>query len=103
MRSGLAEAEERVWLETYLADLTNNQRVLVYAYTSLERLVGQVENLPHDQPKKAWLLQRSEVSGLGCPRCSTPSTVNLCGGPALRRRLDTYVRETVQADWHAVW
>jgi hypothetical protein len=55
MRSGLAEAEERVWLETYLADLTNNQRVLVYAYTSLERLVGQVENLPHDQPKKAWL------------------------------------------------
>jgi hypothetical protein len=50
MRPGHAEAEERVWLETYLADLMNNQRVLVYAYTSLERLVGQLENLLHDQP-----------------------------------------------------
>jgi hypothetical protein len=51
--AGLAAAEERVWLETYLADLMNNQRVFVYTYTSLERLVGQLENLLHDQPKKA--------------------------------------------------
>jgi hypothetical protein len=53
MRPGLAAAEERAWLETYLADLMNNQRVLVYASASLERLVGQLENLLHDQPKNA--------------------------------------------------
>ena len=46
-------------LETYLADLMNNQRVLVYAYTSLKRLVGQLENLLHDQPKRRWLSQPS--------------------------------------------
>jgi hypothetical protein len=65
MRPGHAEAEERVWLETYLADLMNNQRVLVYAYTSLERLVGQLENLLHDQPKKAVALAAQLMSRLG--------------------------------------
>jgi hypothetical protein len=65
MRPGHAEAEVRVWLETYLADLMNNQRVLVYAYTSLERLVGQLENLLHDQPKKAVALAAELMSRLG--------------------------------------
>jgi hypothetical protein len=65
MRPGLAAAEERVWLETYLADLMNNQRVLVYTYTSLERLVGQLENLLHDQPKKAVALAAQLMSRLG--------------------------------------
>ena len=65
MRPGHADAEERVWLETYLDDLMNNQRVLVYAYTSLERLVGQLENLLHDQPKKAVALAAQLMSRLG--------------------------------------
>ena len=65
MRPGHAEAEERVWLETYLADLMNDQRVLVYAYTSLERLVGQLENLLHDQPKRRWLSQPADVEVRG--------------------------------------
>ena len=46
-RPGLAAAEKRVRLETYVDDLMKNQRSLVYAYTSLERLVGQLENLLH--------------------------------------------------------
>jgi hypothetical protein len=51
MRPGLAAAEERAWLETYLADLMNNQRVLVYAYAPLERLVKQLEK-PTPRPAK---------------------------------------------------
>ena len=47
MRPGLAAAEERVRLETYVDDLMTNQRGLVYGYTSLERLVGQREHLLH--------------------------------------------------------
>jgi hypothetical protein len=47
MRPGLAAAEERVRLETYVDDLMTNQRGLVYVYTSLERLVGQREHLLH--------------------------------------------------------
>jgi hypothetical protein len=39
--------------------------VLVYAYTSLERLVGQLENLLHDQPKKAVALAAQLMSRLG--------------------------------------
>jgi hypothetical protein len=47
MRPGLAAAEERVLLKTYAGDLMMNQRGLVYAYTSLERLIGQPEHLLH--------------------------------------------------------
>jgi hypothetical protein len=65
MRPGLAAAEERVWLGTYLADLVNNQRVLVYTYTSLEGLVGQLENLLDDPPKKAVALTTQLMSRLG--------------------------------------
>jgi hypothetical protein len=45
---GLAAAEEHVRLETYVNDLMKNQRGLVYAYTALERLVRQLENMLHD-------------------------------------------------------
>jgi hypothetical protein len=47
LRPGLAAAEERVRLETYVDDLMTNERGLVYVYTSLERLVGQREHLLH--------------------------------------------------------
>jgi hypothetical protein len=47
MRPGLAAAEERVRLETYVDDSMTNQRGLVYGYTSLERLVGQRDHLLH--------------------------------------------------------
>jgi hypothetical protein len=57
MRPSLAAAEERAWLETYLADLMNNQRVLVYAYASLERLVGQLETCSMTSQRRRWLWQ----------------------------------------------
>jgi hypothetical protein len=53
MRSGRDAAEERLRLETYLDDLTKDQRGLVYAYTSPDRLAAQLENLLAAQAKKA--------------------------------------------------
>lgn len=53
MRPGRAAAEERLRLETYLDDIMNDQRGLVYPYRSPERLASQLENLLHDQAKRA--------------------------------------------------
>ena len=39
-----------------------------------------------------WLFNNAKGSVLIVIAVSMPSTVNLCGGPALRRRLDTRVR-----------
>lgn len=55
MRPGLAAAEERAWLETYLADLMNNQRVLVYAYASLERLEDNWRTCSMTSQRRRWL------------------------------------------------
>jgi hypothetical protein len=55
MRPGLAAAEEGAWLETYLADLMNNQRVLVYAYAPLERLVNNWRTYSTTSRRRRWL------------------------------------------------
>jgi hypothetical protein len=53
MPTGRDATEERLRLETYLDDLMKNQRGLVDAYTSRDRLVARLENLLTAQAKAA--------------------------------------------------